>query len=141
MKKRPELSDILEAASHVYGVSAEFITRNTRKKDVIRIRQIVHYLARHLTNETLADIGKEVGNKNHATVMHSIQCVASDYEWYYDTQYLVDKIMIQLAGMGLCVKTNTELWRDKMNKENEHAKKIWQQLETEGQGMTSSVML
>lgn len=141
MRKRPKLNDILKAAGYVYGASPEYITQDTNKQEVVRIRQVVHYIARNLTRLTLGDIGKWAGGRDHATVIHSIKCVTNDYDLYDDTRYLVDSIMSWLKEEGFCIKTNNELLREHIERENKEHNKRWPQTNTEKQGMTSSATL
>jgi len=44
------------------------------------MRQICHYFARALTFRSVASIGELIGNKDHATVLHSIKTVIRDSE-------------------------------------------------------------
>ena len=46
-----------------------------RVKDAVQGRQIAMYLLRRMTNLSLVDIGREFGNRDHATVKHSIEKV------------------------------------------------------------------
>lgn len=47
----------------------------TRKREVTQARQITHYFLRKYTKLSFSVIGKYAGDKNHATVMHSIKVV------------------------------------------------------------------
>ena len=47
----------------------------TRKGEVVQARQMTHYFLRKYTKLSLSVIGKIAGNKDHATVMHSIKVV------------------------------------------------------------------
>jgi chromosomal replication initiator protein len=44
---------------------------NTRRREVVEKRQILHYFAKNYTRESLSCIGRYFGNKDHATVLHS----------------------------------------------------------------------
>ena len=52
------------------------ISKN-RSSDIARPRQIAMYLGRNLTNISLASIGKRIGNKDHATVLHACNTVTN----------------------------------------------------------------
>ena len=46
-----------------------------RKRDLMEARQTAMYLIRRMTNLSLNDIGKEFGDRDHTTVLHSLQKV------------------------------------------------------------------
>lgn len=48
--------------------------RSARRSALVsRTRQIAMYLARHLTNHSLPEIGRSFGGRDHTTVMHAIK--------------------------------------------------------------------
>ena len=53
----------------------EEIKDKIRKRQIVEIRQMSHYFIRHNTKLSFADIGIIAGDKDHATVMHSIKQV------------------------------------------------------------------
>lgn len=57
------------------GISIELLKENTRKREVVNARQISMYLAKKYTKNSLKEIGRHFGNKDHSTVIHSIQVV------------------------------------------------------------------
>ena len=66
--------------SIIYG--EEFnMNRKTRKKEYAMVRQLTHYYMRDLyPTLPLKRIGDVAGNKDHATVMHSIKVVKQGME-------------------------------------------------------------
>lgn len=63
------ISNILTA------INNPLIHKSTRQRDVVADRQIAHYIAKNNTDLSLAEIGKRIGNKNYATVLHSVKLV------------------------------------------------------------------
>lgn len=57
------------------GISTDLLKENTRKREVVNARQISMYLAKKYTKNSLKEIGRHFGNKDHSTVIHSIQVV------------------------------------------------------------------
>lgn len=55
-----------------FGVKVEEINSRSRKQPISYIRQLIIYVASKYTEESLAQIGINVGGRNHATVLHSI---------------------------------------------------------------------
>jgi len=95
------LNDIIKAASSVYQVPTDYVLTDTNRQDVVWIRQAVHYWSRMLTRLTLENIGKQVGNRDHATVLHSVKCVEKEYDVYFDRKLFIDSIGKELINMGL----------------------------------------
>lgn len=68
---------ILEITATELNVSKEKIISKTRKVEIIYVRQLVCYLARLYTIESLHTIGKTL-NVDHSTVIHSIKVVENN---------------------------------------------------------------
>ena len=68
---------ILEITATELNVSKEKIISKTRKVEIIYVRQLVCYLARLHTIESLHSIGKTL-NVDHSTVIHSIKVVENN---------------------------------------------------------------
>ena len=66
------IDEIQKALEEEFGVSHSDLIGSTRKKGVMVPRQVGCWLARNLTDVTLADIGKHFGGRSHATVYYSI---------------------------------------------------------------------
>jgi hypothetical protein len=66
---------IVELVINFYGADKDKIINNGRKFEVVRVRQIAHYLLRKNTKTTLGKIGKYFNGKDHATVINSIKAV------------------------------------------------------------------
>jgi len=66
---------IMEYTSKYYSLPVDQLRAKTRKKDVVKIRQVAMYLAKHLTKHSLVTIGLHFGGRDHSTVIHSIDCV------------------------------------------------------------------
>lgn len=71
-KRHPPIAEIITAVCRFYGVSENDIKSHRRTMSVTRPRQIVMYLARHLTLLTLPQIGRKLGDRDHTTIMHGV---------------------------------------------------------------------
>ena len=49
----------------------------TRKREIVQARQLAMYFSKSLTKESLASIGLQIGNKDHATVLHACKTVSN----------------------------------------------------------------
>ena len=60
-----------------FNISVEKISSKTRKRDVVQARQLAMYFSKKLTKSSLASIGLQCGNKDHATVLHACRTVSN----------------------------------------------------------------
>ena len=71
----PTPEAILEYISKYYGVEESLIRGQQRVRDAVQARQVAMYLIRSMTNISVVDIGKVFDNRDHSTVLYSIQRV------------------------------------------------------------------
>ncbi len=58
-----------------FNMPVESIQTKTRKREIVQARQITMYFSKTLTKYSLASIGAQIGNKDHATVLHACKTV------------------------------------------------------------------
>ncbi|MBO7099448.1 MAG: chromosomal replication initiator protein DnaA [Bacteroidaceae bacterium] len=73
--KEVSLDKIVEEVSIKYNVKQEDIYGKSRKAEIVLARQLSIYLAQMHTQLSTSKIGLLIGNKNHATVLHSIKTI------------------------------------------------------------------
>lgn len=71
-------SRIKAIVSQAYGISVEDMESKKRPKDIAYPRQIAMYLCRELTDLSLPKIGSDFGGRDHTTVIHAIDKIASE---------------------------------------------------------------
>jgi len=76
---RPSLRQIRSAANILFKID---IGLKTRKREIIRKRQVAHYVAHKIFKHSLEKTGFEIGNKDHATVLHSCNVILNEIEKY-----------------------------------------------------------
>ncbi len=69
--------DVIGAVCEHVGLPEKAVLGQSRQKDVVRARQMVVYLLKRLTNHSLTDIGSAVGNRSHATVIHTLNTISA----------------------------------------------------------------
>lgn len=67
------IDHIQKQVAKKYALEIHDLNSNKRLKMMTRPRQIAMYLAKYLTIQSLSDIGRQFGNKNHTTVMHAVK--------------------------------------------------------------------
>lgn len=74
-KKEITIDKIIEKTATHYNVRQEDIYGKSRKADIVIARQLCMYLAQKYTQLTNSKIGIIIGNRNHATVTHSVKTI------------------------------------------------------------------
>ncbi|MCH7472960.1 chromosomal replication initiator protein DnaA [bacterium] len=77
---RPQMSlkQIMAVASEYFNVSVQQLLSPNRSKRIALARMVVMYLAREYTNLTLAQIGAELGGRDHSTISHGANKIAAE---------------------------------------------------------------
>lgn len=73
--ERIRISDIQVAVCRRYGVSLVELLAERRFKPLVQTRQIAIYLAKKLTRQSLPEIGRRFGGRDHTTILHSVRKV------------------------------------------------------------------
>ena len=71
----PTPESIIEYIAKYFGLESEVLRGQGRGRDIVNARQIAMYLIRRMTNLSLNDIGKAFGDRDHTTVLHSLDKV------------------------------------------------------------------
>ncbi|MCI0542243.1 chromosomal replication initiator protein DnaA [bacterium] len=77
-KKTASVKDIIRIVSEFYQIEEGMLYEKTRRKEVVKPRQIAMYLLREDYNISFPTIGERFGGRDHTTVIHSCEKVKSD---------------------------------------------------------------
>ncbi|HID38748.1 MAG TPA: chromosomal replication initiator protein DnaA, partial [Calditrichaeota bacterium] len=69
------IDSIMEYTAKVFNLPIDQLRAKTRKKDVVKARQVAMYLTKSLTHHSLVTIGLHFGGRDHSTVIHAIENV------------------------------------------------------------------
>ena len=69
---------ILDATATQFGVGSESLLARDRRPAVSRARKVAMYLARELTGQSLPEIGRGFGGRDHTTVLHAVRSVSTE---------------------------------------------------------------
>ena len=72
--------NIIKTVADFYGVSLNDITKRSRKKEVVRPRQIAMYLLREEVKLSFPEIGIKLGGRDHSTVIHAYEKIKKEEE-------------------------------------------------------------
>ena len=85
-----DIATIQSEVERYFQVTHEDIIGSKRSKGITLPRHIAIYLCRYLTDESLESIGKKFGNRDHTTVMHSVNKIEGEQQ---DNRLLYDQIV------------------------------------------------
>lgn len=77
-KKVPSIKDITKAVSVFYDISESSLYEKTRRKEVVKPRQVLMYLLREDFSVSYPSIGEKLGGRDHSTVIHSCEKIKKD---------------------------------------------------------------
>ncbi|MFP4022492.1 MAG: chromosomal replication initiator protein DnaA [Candidatus Paceibacterota bacterium] len=77
-QKNVSPSEVIRAVAVFYNIEEEYIHKKTRKKEVIRPRQVTMYLLREDYKISYPSIGEKLGGRDHTTVIHSCEKIKSE---------------------------------------------------------------
>lgn len=77
-KRTVAIKDIVKIVSDFYSIEEESIYEKTRRKEVIKPRQIIMYILREDFNISYPSIGQKLGGRDHTTVIHSCEKIKVD---------------------------------------------------------------
>ena len=75
-----------------FNIELEAINSKTRKRDIVQARQLAMFFSKRMTKSSLATIGLQCGNKDHATVLHACRTVNNLIETDKQFKSYVDEI-------------------------------------------------
>ena len=65
--------DVVEKVARYYNIDAASIYEKTRRKEVVRPRQLIMYILREDFRVSYPAIGQKLGGRDHTTVIHSCE--------------------------------------------------------------------
>lgn len=69
---------ILNVVSEHFGINSLDLIGQKRSKELVFPRQIVMYLCGEMTSESLQNIGKALGGRDHTTIIHGTKKIAAE---------------------------------------------------------------
>lgn len=94
-KKLLSIKEVVKTVSDYYSIDEDSIYNKTRKKEVVRPRQVVMYILREDFGISFPSIGEKLGGRDHTTVIHSYEKVKGELK----TDALLSQEVSQLRSM------------------------------------------
>lgn len=89
-KKTLSAKEVVKIVAEFYNIDEQLIYDKTRKKEIIKPRQIIMYLLREDHGVSYPAIGEKLGGRDHTTVMHSCEKIKNDLK--------IDELLLQEIG-------------------------------------------
>lgn len=91
-KKMLSVKEIVKVVCDFYSIEESFVYEKTRRKEVVKPRQIAMFILREDFNISYPTIGQKLGGRDHTTVMHSCEKVKVDMKNDLSLMQEVDQI-------------------------------------------------
>lgn len=89
---------ILSIVANYFNITSDEILSSKRTQEISYARHIAMYLIREFTNLSLPKIGKELGGRNHATILNGINNIKASMEKDEDTKKIIDELVKNLEN-------------------------------------------
>lgn len=77
-KKSISVQEVVKTIANFYGIEEASIYEKTRRKEVVRPRQVIMFLLREDFHISFPTIGEKLGGRDHTTVIHSCDKIKND---------------------------------------------------------------
>lgn len=88
-KKSTTLKSVIKAVAEFYDISEKELLERSRKKEIVKPRQITMYLLREEMKSSFPFIGMKIGGRDHTTAIHACEKIKKELE---SNQGLSDEI-------------------------------------------------
>ena len=96
--RKVTIESIQKAVAEQFGLRLVEIKAKNNSRSIVYPRQIAMYLAKHLTEASLPEIGRQFGGKHHTTVLHSVDKIEKVRKDDKDLNRLLNKMIEQLGA-------------------------------------------
>src|ERR1700704_28874 len=96
--RKVTIESIQKAVAEQFGLRLVEIKAKNNSRSIVYPRQIAMYLAKHLTEASLPEIGRQFGGKHHTTVLHSVDKIEEARKGDKDLNRLLNKLTEQLGA-------------------------------------------
>jgi len=96
--RKVTIESIQKAVAEQFGLRLVEIKAKNNSRSIVYPRQIAMYLAKHLTEASLPEIGRQFGGKHHTTVLHSVDKIEEARKTDKDLNRLLNKLTEQLGA-------------------------------------------
>jgi chromosomal replication initiator protein len=95
-KKMLSLKNLAEVVANFYNIPEKSLYDRSRKKEVVKPRQVIMFLMREDFNSSYPFIGQKMGGRDHTTVIHAYEKIKSDLKVDNSLSQEVEQIRLML---------------------------------------------
>jgi len=86
------VDEVVRRVAQYYEIAEKSIYEKTRKKEVVKPRQIIMYILREEFNVSYPSIGEKLGGRDHTTVIHSCEKIKEEIKTNTSLEQELDHI-------------------------------------------------
>jgi chromosomal replication initiator protein len=79
-KRGVNFKQIIEAVAEYYDIAFQELVNRSRRRDIVKPRQIAMYLMRAELQASYPGIGEQLGGRDHTTAMHAFEKISKELE-------------------------------------------------------------
>jgi chromosomal replication initiator protein len=72
------LKDVIKVVSDYYSIEEKMLYEKSRRKEIVKPRQIIMYILREDFSTSYPYIGQKLGGRDHTTVIHAYEKIKND---------------------------------------------------------------
>lgn len=97
VKKEISIDYIQKVVSDYFKLDIDTLCSKSRKRHIVQARQLAMFFAKKYTKSSLANIGSQIGDRDHATVLHACKTVDNLLETDKEFKVYYEEINKQLT--------------------------------------------
>jgi len=95
-RKSLAVSDVVDKIARYFDVDSSSIYEKTRRKEIVKPRQLIMYILREDFKVSYPGIGQKLGGRDHTTVIHSCEKIKRELENDTDLEEEISQIRMLL---------------------------------------------
>lgn len=77
-KKTASVKEVVKTIADFYNIEEEVVYKKTRRKEVVKPRQVIMFILREDFHVSYPSIGQKIGGRDHTTVIHSCEKIKNE---------------------------------------------------------------
>ncbi|OGI25067.1 MAG: hypothetical protein A3J76_02430 [Candidatus Moranbacteria bacterium RBG_13_45_13] len=99
-KKGVGFKQIMEAITDFYDISPQDLLNRSRRKDIVKPRQIAMFLMREELRASFPGIGEQLGGRDHSTAIHAHEKISREIEQDENLEQEINTIRGKIFNQG-----------------------------------------
>jgi chromosomal replication initiator protein len=95
-RKSLAITDVVDKVARYYDIDQASIYEKTRRKEVVKPRQIIMYILREDFQVSYPAIGKKLGGRDHTTVIHSCEKIKNELKTSSELEEEITQVRLLL---------------------------------------------